>query len=181
MSNKSPDTTSAWPKRLCSLAAFLYFALFALSVIAACHLRGFSVAPSPQPIAFPHTTHAGKLSLACEFCHSGVTREASAGAPALSLCLSCHKSIATDRPEIKKLLAYERRGEPVRWERLHNLPDFIHFTHARHIQAKQACAACHGAVEKMTEVRQVRSLKMGWCVSCHRSAGASRDCATCHK
>lgn len=181
MSDATPKTSTPWPKRLLRLALLSYFTLFVLLIVATGLLRGFFTTPNPQPIAFPHTTHAGKLGLACDFCHSGVTQEASAGAPPVSLCLSCHRSIATDRPEIKKLLDYQHRGEPVRWERLHSLPAFIHFTHQRHIQAKLPCATCHGAVEQMAEVRRVRSLKMGWCVSCHRSKGASRDCATCHK
>jgi len=181
MSNETPKTSAPWSKRLLRLALFCYFTLFVLLIVATGFLRGLFAAPEPQPIAFPHTTHAGKLGLACDFCHSGVTQEASAGAPAVSLCLSCHRAIATDRPQIKKLLEYENRGEPIRWERLHALPPFIHFTHQRHIQAKLPCATCHGAVEQMAQVQRVRSLKMGWCVSCHRSRGASRDCATCHK
>lgn len=181
MSDKAPKRPGTRLRKLFCLAVFSYFALLALATLSAGLVRGFFVPPTTQPIAFPHTTHAGKLNLACDFCHSGVKQEASAGVPALSVCLSCHRAIATDRPEIEKLLGYERRGEPVRWQRLHNLPDFIHFTHQRHIQAEQPCAACHGAVERMLEVQRVRSLKMGWCVSCHRSRGAPRDCATCHK
>ena len=181
MSHDAPKTPTPWPKRLIRLAILAYFVLFVLLIVATGFLRGVFAPPVTQPIAFPHTVHAGKLGLACDFCHSGVTQEASAGAPALSVCLSCHRSIATDRPEIQKLLEHERRSEPIHWERLHALPEFIHFTHQRHIQADLSCDTCHGAVEQMAEVRRVRSLDMGWCVSCHRDKGASRDCATCHK
>lgn len=181
MSDTVPKNSRPWFKRLFSLALLCYLLLFVLLIVAAGLWRGAFALQQQQPVAFPHTVHAGKLGLACDFCHDGVKQGSSAGAPALSLCLSCHRSIATERPEIKKLLNYERRKEAIRWERLHNLPPFIHFTHQRHIQANLSCTTCHGAVEKMSEVRRVRSLKMGWCVSCHRSKGASRDCATCHR
>ncbi|MBI2898849.1 MAG: cytochrome c3 family protein [Planctomycetes bacterium] len=47
-------------------------------------------------------------------------------------------------------------------------------------QAK-LCANCHGEVKYMSKIRQVRSLSMGWCVSCHRENNASIDCLTCHQ
>jgi nitrate/TMAO reductase-like tetraheme cytochrome c subunit len=48
------------------------------------------------------------------------------------------------------------------------------------IQASQTCAICHGDVGSMTKVKQVRSLKMGDCVDCHRENSAPTDCTTCH-
>jgi hypothetical protein len=36
-------------------------------------------------------------------------------------------------------------------------------------------------VKTMTQVHQVRSLEMGWCVGCHRQNNAPTDCWTCHK
>lgn len=181
MSDPTSTPLPPWLRRLMRPAMSTFFILFVPLVVGIGVWRGFFTTPPVQPIAFPHTIHAGGLGLACDFCHKGVNEGTNAGAPPVSLCLSCHRSIATERPEIKKLLAYEERGEPIHWQRLHDLPPFIHFTHQRHIQAELPCAACHGAVEQMTEVRRVRSLQMGWCVSCHRSRGASRDCATCHK
>ena len=32
----------------------------------------------------------------------------------------------------------------------------------------------------MVKVEQVRPLKMGDCVNCHRDNGAPTDCTTCH-
>ena len=44
----------------------------------------------------------------------------------------------------------------------------------------QTCSICHGDVGGMTKVKQVRSLKMGDCVDCHRKNSAPTDCTTCH-
>lgn len=44
----------------------------------------------------------------------------------------------------------------------------------------QVCTICHGNVAEMQKVRQVRPLKMGDCVDCHRDNGAPTDCTTCH-
>ncbi len=138
--------------------------------------------PAPvQPIAFQHTVHAGKMQLPCTFCHRYVERARQAGIPSLSLCMSCHRSIATEREEIKKLTSFFEAGQPVYWSRVHQLPDFIYFSHKRHIKGGVLCATCHGEVAQMEVVHQVRSLEMGWCLACHRDRGAPTDCTTCHK
>ncbi len=134
-----------------------------------------------QPIAFPHTVHAGRLQLPCTHCHLYADKSPRAGVPTLDICMNCHRSIAADRPEIVKLRRHYEEQRPVAWARVHGLPDFIYFTHKRHVRAGIDCFACHGAVATMTRVRQVRPLKMGWCVTCHRSNGAPTDCAICHK
>ena len=48
------------------------------------------------------------------------------------------------------------------------------------VSSSAVCSTCHGAVEKMAVVKQVRSLKMGDCVDCHRENSAPTDCAICH-
>lgn len=42
------------------------------------------------------------------------------------------------------------------------------------------CVICHGDVGGMEKVKQVRSLKMGDCIDCHRQNSAPTDCTTCH-
>ncbi len=42
------------------------------------------------------------------------------------------------------------------------------------------CVICHGDVGGMVKVKQVRSLKMGDCIDCHRQNSAPTDCTTCH-
>ena len=48
------------------------------------------------------------------------------------------------------------------------------------VPASAVCSTCHGDVGSMIKVKQVRSLKMGDCVDCHRDNSAPTDCATCH-
>jgi len=158
-----------------------YFGLFLL-LAAGLEVGWSRMNLSPeQPIAFPHTIHAGRLGLPCDFCHLYVNKGKRATVPPLSKCMSCHKQIATNRPEIIKLTGYYERREPIAWNRIHQVPDFVYFTHKRHIRAGIDCSACHGEVRAMKQVRRVRSLKMGFCVTCHKSKGAPHDCATCHK
>jgi hypothetical protein len=95
--------------------------------------------------------------------------------------MTCHETVALDRPEVQKLRGHVERKEPVVWERVHSLPSFVHFTHKRHVRAGVDCAACHGGVASMARVKRVRPLTMGWCVSCHWTRGAPTDCATCHQ
>ena len=169
------------PKWLPYLMLSTYFGGFLLLLAMIAWLLPSPQPAESQPIAFPHPVHVEQLGLSCTFCHESAERGPHAGVPAVSKCVSCHQAIATDHPEIKKLLGYQQRGEPIHWQRIHDLPDFIYFSHKRHVKSGLDCSACHGAVEKMPEVQLVRSLKMGWCLSCHRSRGASFDCATCHK
>lgn len=165
---------------LLQLLLLAYFGAFLLAVAGGWVHRHRVLRPPPQPIAFSHTVHAGDLGLACPFCHIHVESSPQAGVPPVEKCMSCHQSVAVDRPEIRKLRRYWEAKAPIPWSRIHSLPEFIHFPHKRHVRAGVDCFACHGAVAKMAEVRKVRPLNMGWCVTCHRSRGAPTDCAVCH-
>lgn len=134
-----------------------------------------------QPIAFSHPIHAGNLGLECTYCHQNVARSAQATVPPVSLCMECHKNAAIDRPEVQKLRGYWDRQEPIHWQRVYQLPWHAVFNHKRHIKAGVDCSFCHGELKAQARVRLVRSLSMGWCVSCHRSRNAPTDCWTCHK
>ena len=62
---------------------------------------------------------------------------------------------------------YEEK--PIKWIRIHNLPDLVYFNHAQHVSAGQIeCQTCHGPIQEMEEVYQYSSLTMGWCINCHR-------------
>jgi hypothetical protein len=40
------------------------------------------------------------------------------------------------------------KTEPVKWVRIHNLPDFVYFNHSQHVTvAGIECQTCHGPVE----------------------------------
>lgn len=149
---------------------------------------GYNEGPD-QPIAFPHTVHVQQLGLDCTFCHRNVTKGAAATIPAVGLCMTCHQTVGDGIAEVEKLRKTFTEGQPVDWVRVHRVPDHVHFVHEAHIRfftarggvsAAAVCSTCHGDVGGMTKVRQVRSLKMGDCVDCHRDNGAPTDCATCH-
>lgn len=137
------------------------------------------------------------LGLDCTFCHSNVDKGATASVPPVEQCLFCHQTVGTDLPEVMKLIAAWDNKGPVLWERVHRLPDTVRFVHEAHVRfftkegnllpsGEQAmipanvCSTCHGEIANMTEVKQVRSLKMGDCVDCHREYNAPTDCTTCH-
>ena len=168
-------------RRLARLALFGYFGLFLLAMAALAHFRAPDRQAPAQPIAFPHSIHAGRLGLDCAFCHAFADRSPQAGVPPVERCLSCHRSIALESPEVQKLHRHQAQGEPIVWVRVHALPAHVYFSHKRHVRAGLDCASCHGGVRQMERMRQVRPLTMGWCVTCHRAKGASTDCATCHQ
>ena len=135
-----------------------------------------------QPIAYQHKPHLEKAKLQCEFCHVGVSKGPVASIPGVKDCMVCHQAIATDKPEIQKVAAYEQRGEEIPWQRVYGWNDEAHvrFNHAPHIRAEVQCATCHGDVPQMTVTRRVVDHTMGFCVSCHQQRKVSNDCLTCH-
>ncbi|RYY70652.1 MAG: c-type cytochrome [Chitinophagaceae bacterium] len=126
-----------------------------------------------QPIKFNHKIHAGQYGIKCQYCHTGVEKSKSATIPALSTCMNCHNYIKEGplhgKEEIAKVVSAYTNKKPVRWIRIHNLPDHVYFNHSQHVTAgKVACQKCHGPVQEMERVRQVSTLEMGWCINCHR-------------
>ncbi len=134
-----------------------------------------------QPIAFSHKIHAGDNAIPCLFCHRSAPKSAVAGIPAVADCRACHLFIAQDLPEVKKLIGYWERKEPIPWVRVYWVPDFVYFPHMMHIRAGRVCSDCHGNVASMTRVKRSVKIEMGWCLDCHKKYKASIDCWTCHK
>jgi len=142
-----------------------------------------------QPIDFPHTSHVQKGQIDCVFCHSTVDSEPMASVPPVEQCMFCHKVIGKDLPGVQKVLTAWDENSPIKWIRVHRLPDHVRFVHEAHISyftekdsvpASAVCTLCHGEVGTMKQVEQVKELKMGFCVECHRNNGAPTDCTTCH-
>lgn len=137
--------------------------------------------PSPiQPLAFSHRLHAGDYRISCRYCHRGVEISPVAGIPPLATCQGCHLHIASDRPEVVKLLDHVKRQEPVAWVKVYHLPEHVYFPHMMHLRAQLDCTLCHGDVAGMNRIVRNVELKMGWCLGCHREHRASIDCWTCH-
>ena len=167
------------------LAIFVVFLLLWAVVIGIAVLI-FSVKkaegrPPIQPINFSHKIHVGEMEINCIKCHEFVDKSPVAGAPAVEICMQCHKVVAKDKIQIIHLKEYWEEKKPIEWARVYSLPDFIYFTHKRHVKAGIDCSVCHGDVPNMSRMRRVRKLNMGWCVGCHREMNEPTDCVTCHK
>jgi len=150
-----------------------------------------------QPIHFSHKIHSGDNAIDCKYCHSSARVSKHSGIPSLNICMNCHKSIYEYKGEtsleyskefydgeIKKLYAaagwddaeqrYTGDSQPVKWVRIHNLPDFVYFNHSQHVSvAGIECQTCHGPVEEMEIMYQFSSLTMGWCIDCHRTTNVN--------
>jgi cytochrome c7-like protein len=139
-----------------------------------------------QPIQFSHQIHADSLGMNCLYCHYSADKSPIANLPPVSTCMGCHKLARADRPEIMKLTGYFDRGEQVPWVEVYKLPAHVKFNHKRHVRAGVQCEECHGKVQEMKVVYQYSSLKMGWCLSCHRQKlddpnfPTTMDCVACH-
>lgn len=133
-----------------------------------------------QPIPFSHRLHVTDKEIDCKYCHSYVDRSPYPGMPPVALCISCHKYIIPQHPEIQKLHRYYDEKKPIQWKRIFFQPDFVFFNHKRHIVLGVECKTCHGNIEQMDRVTQTFQTKMEFCVTCHRQNNASVECYVCH-
>jgi mono/diheme cytochrome c family protein len=140
-----------------------------------------------QPIHYSHRIHAGSNGINCKYCHSAARVSKNAGIPSLNVCMNCHKNInevsdttataeyskAFYDGEIQKLYTavgwdvatqkYTGKTQPVKWVRIHNLPDFVYFNHSQHVTvAGIECQTCHGPVQTYEIQKQFAPLTMGW-------------------
>jgi nitrate reductase gamma subunit len=124
-----------------------------------------------QPIAFSHRLHAGTYHVPCLYCHFAAEKSRHAGIPPAGVCMNCHRQLKVATGEVERLKEALAQARPIRWAKVHNLPDFVYFNHSQHVNAGVVCQRCHGPVETMDRVRQVSPLTMGWCLGCHRQEG----------
>jgi len=122
-----------------------------------------------QPVPFSHALHAGELGMDCRYCHTTVDKGARAAIPSTEICMNCHATIAPESPALLPVRESYASGKPIRWVRVHDLPDFVYFDHSAHVTRGVSCVSCHGRVDTMDQVTQVETLRMGWCLECHRN------------
>jgi hypothetical protein len=121
-----------------------------------------------QPVQFSHQHHVGGLGIDCRYCHTAVEVSSFAGIPATQICMNCHSQIWATSDVLEPVRESFQNEMPIRWTRVHNLPDFTYFNHAIHVQKGVGCSTCHGPVDRMPLMRQEHSLQMEWCLGCHR-------------
>jgi mono/diheme cytochrome c family protein len=153
-----------------------------------------------QPIHYSHRIHAGINKIDCKYCHSSARVSKTAGIPSLNVCMNCHKNISevsdttnvgdyskafydAQIQELYNAVGWDRNTQkytgnvrPVKWVRIHNLPDFAYFNHSQHVTvAGIECQTCHGPVEKFELMKQFSPLTMGWCIDCHRKTDVKME------
>lgn len=160
-----------------------------------------------QPIWFSHEVHAGINKINCQYCHSTVEKSRHASLPAPMVCMNCHKGVQegtiTGKEEIAKIYKavgfdpasgqYTGKTEPIKWVKVHALPDHVYFNHSQHVVAgKLDCKQCHGEMEKIDvariqpaavlnsiegniKIEDRPTLTMGWCIDCHKQAKVQMD------
>jgi|HigsolmetaAR202D_1030399.scaffolds.fasta_scaffold05213_4 ferredoxin len=143
--------------------------LIALVVYSRSPYPSFVQKSPEQPVPFSHVVHVGALQLDCRYCHAGVEVSAAASVPATQTCMTCHSQIKTDSAALAPVRESWETGEPIAWNRVHDLGDFAYFNHSIHVTKGVGCSTCHGQVNEMAQVRQVEPLTMGWCLDCHRA------------
>lgn len=151
-----------------------------------------------QPILYSHLTHAGNLQMECLYCHYNTERAAVANLPSVEICMNCHRQVQPRNAlgqvnqDIARLVKHWQESEPIAWEQVHVLADFVYFDHSRHMKAGRTCQECHGPIERMERVYRFYAMKMDWCLECHRreppegfrdgrKQWASDTCNTCHR
>ncbi len=182
---------------------------------------GYFLLPSPiiQPIQLNHKIHLeseppeGQEKITCMTCHKYYDTRIVAGRPSIKTCLSCHTTSSEQKekkPELDKLLEYDKRGEEISWERIYDLPDHVFFSHQRHKSVPQysaevgavesrkehndeeggqqvrepiECAICHGPIAEtvIPPPTPLNEITMEFCINCHKQKNVTVDCIACHR
>lgn len=188
------DETKAWiygHKKAVMLGGFVVFLmLFVVGWDALSAIGVYDGYAPEQPIKFSHKIHAGDNKINCQYCHTGVEKSRHANIPSANVCLNCHKYIqegpVDGKTEIGKIYAaldynpatgaFGPNPKPIKWVRVHNLPEHAYFNHSQHVKVGGVeCQTCHGPVETMDVLKQNAELTMGWCINCHRETEVKSD------
>lgn len=123
-----------------------------------------------QPVPFSHQHHVGGLGLDCRYCHASVEESDFAGMPSTHTCMTCHSQVWTEAEMLAPVRESYATDTPLRWTRVHDLPDFVFFSHQAHVAKGVSCQSCHGRVDRMPLVHLEHAMSMEWCLDCHRVA-----------
>ncbi len=171
-------------------AYWLFFISFSLllGALSSVHAQEMSAQPQAvpahaveQPIAFSHQLHATENQTPCQYCHIYARRSSSSGVPSVNICIGCHGTkqmpiIAPDSAEVAKLRDYWDKQEPIPWQKVHDVPDFVRFPHKSHINASPtrfvegAESACDPNQDSRSTACMIKLFKQGGdtrCQACH--------------
>ncbi len=122
-----------------------------------------------QPVQFSHRHHVLDDGIDCRYCHTSVETSPFAGIPPTKTCMNCHSQIWATAPILEPVRTSFRDDTPMRWIRVHDLPDFVYFNHSVHVKKGVGCETCHGRIDEMPLTLQQNTLQMDWCLNCHRN------------
>lgn len=142
--------------------------LVTLGALDRSHYNTGAYVEKEQPVQFSHKHHSGDDGIDCRYCHTSVEYSSNAGMPPTKTCMNCHTQIWADSPYLEPVRESWRTKQPIEWVKVHDLPDYVYFNHSAHVQKGVGCSTCHGNVANMPLIYQPASLKMEWCLQCHR-------------
>ncbi len=82
--------------------------------------------------------------------------------------MTCHSQIWADAEVLEPVRQSEATGQPIRWHRVAQLPDYVQFDHSIHIDRGVACVECHGRIDQMPLTMRAKPFTMEFCLDCHR-------------
>jgi hypothetical protein len=126
-----------------------------------------------QPVPFSHALHNGQLGIDCRYCHIGVDQGATSTVPTAQTCMNCHSVIRTDSAALAPVRESYASGDPIKWVKIHQVPDYVYFNHAVHVNRGISCVECHGQINEMDVVTHSKPLSMGFCLDCHRDPASA--------
>ena len=121
-----------------------------------------------QPVPFSHQHHVAGLGIDCGYCHTSVDQSQFAGVPPTHTCMTCHSQLWTNADMLEPVRQSLKTDTPLKWERVHDLADYVYFNHSVHVNNGVGCESCHGRVDRMPLMKQQKSLTMSFCLDCHR-------------
>jgi hypothetical protein len=121
-----------------------------------------------QPVPFSHKHHVGDDGIDCRYCHTTVAESSEAGMPSTHTCMTCHSQLWTGAAVLAPVRESLATGQPIRWNRVAETPDFVFFRHSIHIERGVPCVTCHGRVDRMPLLYRAQAFQMQWCLDCHR-------------
>ena len=127
-----------------------------------------------QPVSYSHRLHVGELGLDCRYCHASVETSAVANLPPTQTCMNCNTTVKKDSALLAPIRDSVASGRPMRWVRVHEVPDYAYFAHNVHVTAGIGCVTCHGRIDEMETVTLTTPLSMAWCLNCHRNPHPNR-------
>lgn len=123
--------------------------------------------PIAQPVPFSHKHHVMDDGIDCRYCHTTVETSAFAGIPPTQVCMNCHSEVWSQSPTLAPVFDSFQTGQPIQWNRVDNLPEFVYFDHSIHVNKGVGCSTCHGRVDEMPLTFKTESMQMSWCLECH--------------